>query len=226
MTAPRLADPLTRVALGLAGLAVSGWRIDNDRVSEREQAAFRRVNDLPDGLYGPVWLVMQTGTIGAVPVAAAVAFARGRRPLAGRLLVGGTATWLLAKVVKRVYRRPRPGSLLATVHFRGEEATGMGYVSGHAGVAVALGLAAWPELGRGGRAAVVAVVPLVGAARTYVGAHLPLDVLGGAALGLAVDGAVHGVADWSDRLRRTAPARTRRRPRPRSRAGRPRGSPR
>jgi undecaprenyl-diphosphatase len=34
------------------------------------------------------------------------------------------------------------------------------------------------------------VVPVVGLTRVYVGAHLPLDVAGGAALGLAVEAAV------------------------------------
>ena len=36
----------------------------------------------------------------------------------------------------------------------------------------------------------VGAVPVVGLARMYVGAHLPLDVVGGYAVGLAVDGVV------------------------------------
>jgi undecaprenyl-diphosphatase len=63
-------------------------------------------------------------------------------------------------------------------------------VSGHAGVALALGTAAYPELGRTGRLATLVAVPTVGLCRIYVGAHLPLDVIGGAAMGLAVDAAV------------------------------------
>ena len=62
--------------------------------------------------------------------------------------------------------------------------------AGHAGVAVALGAAALPRLGPGGRAFTLAAVPVVGLTRIYVGAHLPLDVAGGAALGPAIDAAL------------------------------------
>jgi undecaprenyl-diphosphatase len=57
-------------------------------------------------------------------------------------------------------------------------------------VAVALGAAAVPRLGPAGRALALSAVPLVGLTRLYVGAHLPLDVAGGAALGLAVEATV------------------------------------
>ena len=67
---------------------------------------------------------------------------------------------------------------------------GLGFVSGHAAVAAFLATMAWPYLGRAARWVVGAAAVLVCLARVYVGAHLPLDVLGGAALGLAVAGAV------------------------------------
>jgi undecaprenyl-diphosphatase len=76
------------------------------------------------------------------------------------------------------------------VVIRGAEAHGRGFVSGHAAVVTALLAVAWPALGRRGRIAGTAVVAAVSWSRVYVGAHLPLDVVGGAALGLAVAGVV------------------------------------
>ena len=183
------AAALTRTAAGAAVLAGTLVPIRRDRIGRREQRAFRLVNDLPDPLYVPAWPVMQLGALAAAPATAAIALAAGNRPLAGRLLAGGTAAWALSKIVKRVVRRGRPISLLAGVRTRGREARGLGYLSGHAAVSTALAAAAWPHLGPGGRRATLGLASVVGLSRIYVGAHLPLDVAGGAALGLLVDAA-------------------------------------
>ena len=76
---------------------------------------------------------------------------------------------------------------------RGDTAAGLGYLSGHSAVVVVLAGAALPDLGPRGRALAIAAVPAVGLARIYVGAHLPLDVVGGASLGLAVTGLVEAL---------------------------------
>jgi membrane-associated phospholipid phosphatase len=185
-----LADPDARISLGLAALVLAGLPVRDHSIGPREEALFRRVNGLPDRLERPAWLIMQAGTLGAAPVAAGLAWLSGRPRLAQRLGLAGTATWALSKVVKRVYRRPRPSSLVSGTRCRGAEAAGLGYVSGHAGVAVALGSEAFSVLGPAGRVATLVLVPTVGLCRMYVGAHLPLDVVGGAALGLAVGGLV------------------------------------
>jgi glycosyltransferase 2 family protein len=185
-----LTGPQVRLGLGTAVLAVTALRARRERVGRGEAQTFGAVNGLPDSLYGPVWAIMQLGALGAVPVAASTALLAHDRELGGRLLAGGTGTWALAKLVKQMVHRPRPAALVSGARTRGRDASGLGFVSGHAGVAVALGAAAFPRLSPPGRAAVAAAVPIVGLARIYVGAHLPLDVAGGAGLGLAVEAAV------------------------------------
>jgi membrane-associated phospholipid phosphatase len=184
-----LADPRVRLGVGIAGLLASAGTVRHDRVGPGEARAFQAVNGLPDALYRPAWVVMQMGAFGAVPAAAATAWLAGDGELAGRLLVGGTGAWALSKLVKQMVRRPRPTALLPGTRGRGRDAVGLGYLSGHAAVAVALGAAALPRLGPTGRALTLTAVPLVGLTRVYVGAHFPLDIAGGVALGLAADAA-------------------------------------
>jgi undecaprenyl-diphosphatase len=186
----RRPDPRSRAALGAAALAVTVTMLNRRRVGARESQIFYVVNTLPDQAFPPLWAIMQLGTLGAAPAAAAIALATGRRRVATRLLVGGTVTWALAKVVKRAVRRPRPAALLPHTRVRGREAAGLGYLSGHAGVALVLAMTAWPQLPPSARIASIVLVPVVGAARVYVGAHLPLDVAGGFALGVMVDALV------------------------------------
>jgi len=185
-----LASPPVRLGAGAAVVAVTAVAARHRHVSPWEASAFRAVNGLPSSVYPVAWACMQLGTFGAAPAAAGAAWLAGEHELAARLLAGGVGTWAIAKLVKQVVRRPRPGALLPGTRCRGRPAAGLGYLSGHAGVATALGAAALPRLGPGGRALVRIAVPAVGLTRIYAGAHLPLDIAGGAALGLAVDAAV------------------------------------
>lgn len=175
-----------RLLVGAGALVAVSSVVRRDRVGPREVAVFRAVNELPDGLFRGAWVVMQGGALGAAPVAAAVARAAGRPRLARHLLGAGCASWALAKVAKVFVQRPRPVLLLPGTRCRGREATGLGYLSGHAAVSAALASAALARLGPRGRL-LSAAAPVVGLSRVYVGAHLPLDVVGGAALGVAVE---------------------------------------
>jgi membrane-associated phospholipid phosphatase len=182
--------PRLRLGLGVAGLALATAAVRSDRIGPDEQRVFGAINRLPDSLAGPFWLIMQGGNLAAAPAAAAAALQSGRPALARRLIVAGPITWVLAKVVKRCIQRPRPAVLVPETRRRGREQAGLGFVSGHAAVAASLCAAAFPELGSSARRAAVAAAMTVGIARVYIGAHLPLDVLGGIALGVAVEAAV------------------------------------
>lgn len=183
------ADVLLLLA-GCGALLLTTLPVDADQVSGAEAAVFRVLNGTTVLPFVLVWPVMQLGNVLVVPASALLAAAFRRWRLAVELLVAGAGTYLAAKVVKGIWPRPRPDGLLADVVIRGEEALGRGFVSGHAATLAALAAVAWPWLGPRGRAAALALVAVVCWARVYVGSHLPLDVVGGAALGLAAAGLV------------------------------------
>ena len=145
---------------------------------------------------------MQYGTFATVPALAGLAFVRKRRRIAVELLAGGTAAYVLAKAAKRSVGRGRPASELEEVAIRGKEAGDLGFPSGHAAVSAALTTVAAPFVPPGVALLASLLAGSVSFARVHVGAHLPLDVIGGASLGVAVGSAVHlalGVGDRSAR---------------------------
>jgi undecaprenyl-diphosphatase len=178
------------VLTGVAVLALVSLAVHPHSVSAAEASVFRFLDGTDVLPFAVVWPVMQLGNLVVIPCAAAVAAAFRRWRLAVALLLAGAGVYLLAKVVKGLVVRGRPDGLLPDVVIRGAPAVGRGFVSGHAAVVTALLVVAWPWLNRPARIVCSVLAVAVCLARVHVGAHLPLDVLGGAALGLAVAGAV------------------------------------
>ena len=174
------------LAAGTVWLVLCALPVHADRVAAPEADAFRLVNDLPSVPFGIVWAPMQLGNLLVVPAAVLAALAFRRWRLAAGLALAGAGVYALAKVVKHFVLRGRPSELLDEVVVRGAAPHGLGFVSGHIAVVTALALVAWPWLPRWGRWAAGAAVAAVFLTRIYVGAHLPLDMVGGAALGVAV----------------------------------------
>ena len=97
------------------------------------------------------------------------------------------AGWALAAIDKAWVSRGRPADYLAAVNSRFEHLpSGNGYPSGHTTVAFAVATLVAGSLRGRWRVVPYVLATLVGIGRLYFGAHLPLDVIGGAALGVAV----------------------------------------
>ena len=190
-TLPRHPGDALRLVAGLAILLACTATVRPNDVGTLETDVFRLANDLPDALFPAFLVVMQAGNVLAVGVAAAVVAATRRFWLAVNLAITGIGVWLLAKAIKDRVGRGRPVDLLPDVHLRGSHDNGLGFVSGHAAVAVAIATMIAPYLGRRARWVAVLIALLVCVSRLYVGAHLPLDVIGGAALGWAAGSLVH-----------------------------------
>src|SRR4029450_12971421 len=125
------------------------------------------------------------------PVVAGVAALTRRFRLAVNLAVAGFGCYFLALLVKSLVHRGRPSQYLPDVNLHGPAASGLGYVSGHAAVAVASPSGASPYRSRRAPRVAWTLAAAVCLSRVYVGAHWPLDVIGGAAVGFAVGAAVH-----------------------------------
>jgi len=137
-------------------------------------------------------LVIARVLLAAVFVVAAVALWLRRVRLAAELVAAGLGAYFVAIGLKNLVGRGRPGDVLSDVVFRGSAAThGLGFPSGHAAVSCALAATALPFLAGRWRWAVWLVPLTVGFARVFVGAHFPLDVVGGFALGYTLAALTH-----------------------------------
>jgi undecaprenyl-diphosphatase len=174
------ATAATASFLGLARHARRG------EVSTLEAQVFRGINALPNAMHGPMWVVMQGGSLAGVGVVSGVAALAGRRHLAVRLGIAGSAVWAFCKLVKYSIGRGRPAAHLPDVILRGAPQSGLGFPSGHAAVAFTLAGVAAPDLSDAAARAAFAAAGVVAVARMYVGAHLPADIAGGVAIGVAV----------------------------------------
>ncbi|MGH2702621.1 MAG: phosphatase PAP2 family protein, partial [Actinomycetota bacterium] len=180
-----------RLGIAVVLLALSALPVRRRGVTDIESDVFYVLNGVPGFLFWPIWAVMQLGNILAVPLVAGVMLLLRRVRLAIDVAVAGSAAWLVATLIKSIVARGRPGEILTDVILRSAPASGHGYVSGHAAVAAAMAAVITPYVARPWKIVVWSLAVLVGLARVYVGAHLPLDVVGGAVMGWAIGSLVH-----------------------------------
>jgi len=184
-------DPLSfRLGIGVCATALSAMMAANPGISSLEQSLFRLVNQLPASFRVALSTVMQLGSLAAVPATAGVALSKGRPALGTDLALAGGLSWVAAKAMKVMVARERPALLLTDVLIHGHAQGGSGFPSGHAAVAASLATVAGHQLPFPAGRVTRDLVAAVALARVYIGAHLPIDVLGGGALGFTIGTAV------------------------------------
>lgn len=166
--------------------------VRSGEVGAVEQAVFRAINDLPDALRIPLWAFQIYGMLAFVAVAAVVAVGLRRYRLGFALGIAIPVKLMMEWwVVKALVERERPIFTVPGAIVRDVNTAPLGFPSGHAVFAFALAGLVAPYVGRSARVFVYTLAVLNATARVYLGAHNPLDVVAGGALGVAIAAALN-----------------------------------
>lgn len=164
------------------------WLVYKQLFFGEDYRVFRIINDLPEKLSIGFIALTALGSFWASAVLVVSAFVFKLYQLAWRLALSIFTVYGLLLVLKEIFVRSRPESVIGDIHVRVVEAS-FAFPSAHTAVAtvLALTLRTYLPMPPIWQWIVVALwIGGVGLSRMYLGVHTPLDVAAGFALGVGV----------------------------------------
>ena len=175
-------------------IAASFWLAVQPGAAEAQTDFVQWINDPPQPLGAVLAVTNRLFRPLPLTVVALVLFgwvmftARGRVrwEVLRAIVISVALSELISQILKRVAGQSRPTASIPglDVHGYPKDPNGNAYPSAHTSVVVGLVTALWPWLTWPQRVVGVAVAALVALNRMYIGAHWPIDVVGGVAIGL------------------------------------------
>jgi len=180
---------------GLVLVAVCSLIVSDGKVGEPERSVFHAINDLPGWLYPVLWPFQQFGNLlVALIVGVGIALALRKWWVAVAVVAAVVLKLAGEKLVKEIVQRSRPGTSIGDIVTRGDVPLGgLSFVSGHAVIVTAVAGLLTPILPRRWKWVPWVAVALNGLTRIYVGAHNPLDIVGGIGVGLVIAGVLNAL---------------------------------
>jgi membrane-associated phospholipid phosphatase len=191
---PKPATAWAAASMSALVIATTYWLALQPGAADAQTSLITWINDPPQPL-GAV-LAVTNSLFRPVPLAvvALTVFgwimftARGgaRWEVLRAMMIGVALSEVITQTLKRLADQPRPTASIPGLEVHGypKDPYGDAYPSAHTSVTVGLVTALWPWLTWPQRVVGVAIAALVALNRMYIGAHWPLDVVGGVAIGL------------------------------------------
>jgi hypothetical protein len=186
------------VAAGAVTFLGCSW-LASGGIDSPERAVFEQINHRRLGLRPWLTGARQLGIGPALPAMAGCALAARQPRLAAAALLSLPIEKAFEVAAKKLAGRRRPARHVVRSHLHRDAPTSGGsYPSGHAAVSTTIVLLTRPYVPRLVTVLGATVAAAGSAGRVYQGAHYPLDVIGGAALGLMAGCAVNVVVPSPD----------------------------
>jgi membrane-associated phospholipid phosphatase len=197
---PRPVTAFVVVGLSLVVIALSAWAAVQPGSDTAQTATMLWFHDPPQpwaailAIANPLVRPVPLAVVSALLLCWALLTAHGpghRLEICRALILAVALSEVVAQVAKRLVDQPRPLSVIPGLDSHGypKDPNGNAYPSAHTAVAVAVVCALWPWLSWPQRVVAAAFAMVVATNRLYIGAHWPIDIIGGAAIGL-LSGAV------------------------------------